>query len=206
MPVKIISSGGGSVTLSANTTASNFTLNLPAASGNIITSADSNTVTQAMLSSGLAGTGPAFSAYLGGTNQTVSNGTTAKVQINTEDFDTASCFDSTTNYRFTPNVAGYYQFNGNCYFYGAGGGRTLQTFLSIYKNGSMYVRQQALVPAVSGQTGDHSLSVSHVIYMNGSTDYVELYCYFGDLTSSGSGTVAGGSQYTRFNGFLARAA
>jgi hypothetical protein len=44
---------------------------------------------------------------------TITSNTFTKVQINTEEFDTNSNFDSTTNYRFTPTVAGYYQVNGS---------------------------------------------------------------------------------------------
>ncbi|MEZ7974073.1 MAG: hypothetical protein QMC48_03480, partial [SAR324 cluster bacterium] len=38
--------------------------------------------------------------------------TNTKIILDTEEFDTNNCFDSTTNYRFTPTVAGYYQING----------------------------------------------------------------------------------------------
>ena len=54
---------------------------------------------------------PAFSAYQS-TGQTLSSSTWTKIQLQTEEFDTASCYDNATNYRFTPNVAGYYQVNG----------------------------------------------------------------------------------------------
>ena len=40
--------------------------------------------------------------------------TNTKIVFNAKEFDTANAFDSTTNYRFTPQVAGYYQFN-SCY-------------------------------------------------------------------------------------------
>ena len=54
--------------------------------------------------------GPAFSAWQNGNNN-ISNQTSTKVTLNNKEFDTANCFDATTNYRFTPNVAGYYQIN-----------------------------------------------------------------------------------------------
>jgi hypothetical protein len=52
MPVKINSSGGGSVTLAAASTASDFTLTIPAQTGTAVTTASSAAVTPAMLSSG----------------------------------------------------------------------------------------------------------------------------------------------------------
>lgn len=64
-------------------------------------------ITQGLVDSGVAGTGPAFSAYRG-TPQSVTTGQYTKIQINTEEFDTDNAFDSGTNYRFTPQVAGYY--------------------------------------------------------------------------------------------------
>ena len=48
---------------------------------------------------------PAFSAYRL-TDQSVTGSTWTKVQLGTEEFDTANAFDSSTNYRFTPQVAG----------------------------------------------------------------------------------------------------
>lgn len=129
MPIKLITTGGGSVTLDANSTASNYTLTAPARSGNIITSADSNTVTQGMLASGVAATGPAFSAYPSAQQNPVTVNTWVKVTLNAEEYDTANCFDSTTNYRFTPNVAGYYHLTGNINF---NNGNAIYTGISIY--------------------------------------------------------------------------
>ena len=194
MPVKIISSGGGSVTLSANTTASNYTLNLPAASGNIITSADSNTVTQAMLSSGLAGTGPAFSAKLT-SSQSVTSGVYTKVTLGIENFDTNSNFDNVTNYRFTPTVAGYYQFNAS--LYQASSGSANYVWPIIYKNGAAGIYGTS-AGAASGVDGVST--VAGLLYMNGSTDYVELYCYVTGTSPSIDTTI------TVFSGFLARTA
>ena len=47
---------------------------------------------------------PAFEAYLG-SSQTFSDQTTVKVNFNTEIFDSDSCYDASTNYRFTPTVS-----------------------------------------------------------------------------------------------------
>ena len=50
---------------------------------------------------------PAFQAYRSST-QTISGSTWTKVQFNTEIYDTDSDYDNSTNYRFTPTVAGKY--------------------------------------------------------------------------------------------------
>jgi len=128
--------------------------------------------------------GPAFSAYLNGT-QNISTGTFTKVQFNTEEFDTASCFDNATNYRFQPNIAGYY----SCHF--------LTTFVSssshtrsipaFYKNGSILVRMHDI--NLSFGTTRTTFNGTHLMYLNGSTDYAEVYFYV-----EGTGTLTLGSS------------
>jgi len=125
-------------------------------------------IPQAALAAGVAGNGPAFSVYLNG-NQAISAGVFTKVQFNTEVFDTASCFDSTTNYRFTPTIAGYYQFNGHMQFLITSG----IVISALYKNGSLYKFGTYIE---LNSTNPHS-HVSDVVYLNGSTDYIELYGY-----------------------------
>ena len=77
---------------------------------------------------------PAFSA-VNNTNQSISNNTYTKVALQVKNFDTNSNFDNTTNYRFTPNVAGYYQVN-MAVAYGPGTNSEFTT--ALYKNGSNY--------------------------------------------------------------------
>lgn len=176
----------GQITLTPTGTAGTNTLTLPAKTGNIITSADTGTVTQTMLSTNVAGNGPAFSAYLG-TTQTISNNTFTKAQINTEEFDTNSNFDTATNYRFTPTVAGYYQVTGQIAY--ASGGITGNTLCTIYKNGSRF-KDGCLFGATSG--ANVFAIVSALINFNGSTDYVELY---GLANGSGTLQFLGGTTY-----------
>jgi len=52
MPVKLNSSGGGSVTLDTASTASDFTATFPAVTGNVVTTGSNAAVTPAMLSIG----------------------------------------------------------------------------------------------------------------------------------------------------------
>ena len=173
----------GTITLSAPATAGTTTLTLPTTSGTVLTSASSQV------------TGPAFSAYNAGT-QSISASTSTKVVFNAEDFDTASCFDSTTNYRFTPNVAGYYQFNANVY---QTGGTYSYVWLNFYKNGSSTVECNRV-----SSTGQGTLNGSALIYLNGSTDYVELYARAQGGTTLQLG--ASSKEFMNFSGFLARSA
>ncbi len=58
-----------------------------------------------------ARTRPAFKAYRTST-QTVTSGVVTKVQYNIEDYDLIAVYDNITNFRFTPTVAGVYNFSG----------------------------------------------------------------------------------------------
>lgn len=139
-----------------------------------------------------AQSGPAFSAYLS-SNQSVTGGVYTKITLDTEEFDTNNNFSSS---RFTPTVAGYYQING-CI---APGTSTITACVAkIYKNGSSYKAGSAI--------GGTSLtffgaSVSAVVYLNGSTDYVELWGYVTATTP----LFYSGIDTTYFNGCLVRGA
>jgi len=135
---------------------------------------------QTGLATGVAGNGPAFSAYRSTTDQTLSNATFTKVQAQTEEFDTASAYDNATNYRFTPLVAGYYQVNGS--ILAAGTVTLVRIIPAIYKNGSVAKYGNDVIMPAGGQ--DVRATVSGLIYMNGSTDYLELYANI-----QGSGTL-----------------
>jgi hypothetical protein len=135
-----------------------------------ITSAsiENASIAQVDLATGVAGTGPAFRAKMSGTQSPTAN-TWTKVQMNSEDWDTASCYDPTTNYRFTPNVAGYYLINVSAWNQNANTGYRIDT--AIYKNGSTYVIFAGPANSVSYGNGKGS----DLVYLNGTTDYVECY-------------------------------
>lgn len=191
-PAIIGSSTGKTTIASANSGATDYTLTLPAKTGNIITSADSGTVTQAMIASNVAGNGPVFSAYQSSA-QSISSATFTKLQFQAEEFDTNSNYDNTTNYRFTPTVAGYYQFSAG--FAVASSATT--GMITFYKNGSEFKRG-GYNTATSALNG---ITMSAIIYCNGSTDYVEAWGYIG----TGQNTNASQTT-TYFQGALVRAA
>jgi hypothetical protein len=141
--------------------------------------------------------GPAFRAFRNTSAQSVTAATWTKVQLNGETFDTASCFDSTTNYRFTPNVSGYYSLLAT--ILGETQTATTQyTQVAIYKNGSLASRGTAAI----AQGDEARAVVNDLIYFNGTTDYVEL---FGFITA---GTVnenfINGTDNTYFSGVWIR--
>jgi hypothetical protein len=184
--VIIAGNTSGTITLDAPNVAGTTTLTLPTTSGTVLTSA----TTQAGLPTNIAGNGPTFSAYKN-TNQSITSSTFTKVTFQVEDYDTNSNFASST---FTPTVAGYYLigagFNPNA------GGPPSRVILDIYKNGSQVKRLFDITVRADNISG------SCLLYLNGSTDYVEVYGY---ITAT-SPSIYGVSSDTWFTGFLARGA
>ena len=175
--------GSGTMTLAGPSTNSNQTISIPDATGTMMVS----------------GNMPAFSAY-GGSSYSITNGVDTKVRFNTERFDTANCFDSTTNYRFTPNVAGYYQVNYIARF--AATAPSI-AYVMLFKNGSLYIVGNQIMGISAGTNFD--LPASELVSMNGTTDYLEVYLNVGG--SSINVNDANLSTFTsQFSGFLARAA
>ena len=128
-------------------------------------------------------------------DQTLTSGTWTKVQLNSVEFDTAGCFDPTTNYRWTPNVAGYYQTSFGVEFSAAGALSAIIT--SVYKNGTAdhYGSYSPGVSSVAGVSAGSGL-----VYMNGTTDYLELWAL-----ASGTTPKAMNSPVTKFMAHFVRA-
>lgn len=173
--IKLNSSGGGSITISPASTASTLTLTAPAQTGTI----------------GLDG--PAFGAYTNVAG-TLTGGTNTKALLATEEYDTANCYDI-SNSRFTPNVAGYYQFNALVV------PNTLTSnFVCpiLYKNGA--IEKYGNV-SIGGASAYPQGSMHSIIYMNGTTDFAELYVF-----CTVTATVLTGPSRTWWNAAMIRAA
>jgi hypothetical protein len=158
--------------------------------------ADAN-VTQAKLASGVAGNGPAFSVART-TDVSVPNGTSTKVIFATESFDTNSCYD-TSNGRFTPNVAGYYQITASLGWLTPPSGQSYDFYIA--KNGA--IGTPAIRVILSTASQNPIFQGSYLLYLNGSTDYVEIYAYQGTGSTQ---TIIGGTDRTWFQGFMVRSA
>jgi len=138
---------------------------------------------------------PTFSINRSSSAQNITSGVATKVQLNNIVFDSNNYWDS-QNHRYTPQIAGYYYFFGTVYIQGLSV-TGIEAF--IYKNGSVL----SLGPyIISGSTSDLiTASVQVVSYMNGTSDYVELYGL-----SNGTNPTFLNSPATFFSGFLVRAA
>jgi hypothetical protein len=151
----------GAITLSAPAVAGTNTATLPAATGTVMVS----------------GNMPAFSAYASSVTSST-NATWTLLGYQTENFDTASCYNNTGStvgsipaYSFLPNVAGYYQVSASHNMAGAPG---TNNTIGIWKNNGTWMASGSTVPAASA-TG--YWTVSGLIYLNGTSDYVNIQIY-----------------------------
>ena len=134
---------------------------------------------------------PAFFARLS-SNQTITDATTTKINFNSEGFDTNNAYDNSTNYRFTPQVAGKY-FIASLLKCNAGD-TNLDTAITVIKKNGSDPYQYANFEMQTGGTNrlkSFSAYYSTIIELNGSSDYVEGYAYIDD--TSGNPTVESGS-------------
>lgn len=134
-------------------TSGEITISAPAVAG-------TNTLTLPALTKTIATDGPSFSAKLSADQTGVSSSTFTKVAFATEDWDTDSKYD-VSNYRFTPTVAGYYQFN-----IGIRCNSSTTNLIALYKNGSIWKRGTG--------TGQQQTQVS-IIAVADTDDYFEAF-------------------------------
>ena len=189
--IKLVHSGGNSVSLTTpdSNPAANRTFKLPGADG---------TANQTMVTDGSGAFSFQTQGYGlfhvranqndGDTPQTVATTTRTKVQFKYELADLDGLFDNSTNYRYTPQVAGWYWINMNISINnGAGISHLMTAYLD--KNGSQY----ATFEGGGGGNGDgtykrygdnNSISISSIIEFNGSSDYVEGYVYQANASSA----------------------
>jgi len=121
---------------------------------------------------------PSCLAIPSGTTTLAANGFTKIALLGTPTFDIGSFFDHTTNSRYTPTKAGIYHFDGVMYL-STSVSATIYSVV-VYLNGSLY--------QVGNLSTDASttiiLTVSGLVTLNGSTDYIELWGYNGHATLS----------------------
>jgi len=116
---------------------------------------------------------PAFAAVPSSSTSTAHN-TYTKVQCDTETFDSDGTYDNSSNYRFTPAVAGKYFIYGMvAQGSGTGVNNMERQYTAIYKNGSKVV--QSVQDGRNNAFGDTFSGTCAIILDLDSDDYVELY-------------------------------
>jgi len=106
------------------------------------------------------------------TSTSLTDSTWVKISLNTTVFDVGGSFD-TANKKFQPSTAGYYNIAGQVTL-DPDGSNTGGFIVGIWKNGTAYIYNDAYRGVGSSR---HSGFISATIYLNGSSDYLELYCY-----------------------------
>ena len=158
-------------------------------------------MTKSNLFSGIANT-PAFLATNSGSgsNQSVSNNTETKCTLASEVFDTNNCFDSTTNYRFTPTTAGKYFLTATLNIYGTNAAWQDYEF-SIKKNGSTYLVYTVFYQSSGNQIEFNVNTISSFDDANGTTDYYECYVKYYYSSGAGSNVIDRSRHNINFGGF-----
>jgi hypothetical protein len=136
MPLKLLSTGGGSVLLTANTTGSDFTVNVPPENGTMFTSA-SLPVSVANGGTGRSNPLAYCFAYNSADTSVFAYSTAVKVAFNTAGLDNVSGFNAANNrYVVQSGYAGIYRVDFNCRLRLSTGSLMNNAWWMIYKNGS----------------------------------------------------------------------
>lgn len=124
-----------------------------------------------------------------------------KAPFNREVVDSDNCYDHSSNYRFTPNVAGKYFIWAQTYYYGGTLDRLNEGYMEVRKNNT---REFGFYYSGSSQSFGYTTDRTWVgfgegiVDMNGTSDYLEVYIradettytpWFGGGTSGGYGNV-----------------
>ena len=192
--LNFLHSGGNKVTLSApdSNPSSDVTLKLPqsdGSSGQFLKTDGSGALSFA--SETLQGYGlfhVRANQNNGDTPQTVAVTTVSKIQFKYELADLDGLFDNSTNYRYTPQIAGWYWINLNISINNGGGHSHLMTSY-LYKNGAQYATFEGgggggANPDYKRYGDNNSINMSSIIQLNGSSDYVEGYVYQANAASA----------------------
>ena len=163
---------------------------IPTTGGNIAIPA----VTGTMM---VSGNMPAFSYYQS-VSQSLSSATVTKLTFTSSEFDTTGGMYA--NSRFTPTVAGYYQVNAAVRIQGSSG--VGENLLYVFKNGAAWKRSWNMSGTVYAATF-WQMSISVLVYLNGSTDNIEIYALQGSGISLNTQV---NSDITYFQAVMVRAA
>jgi hypothetical protein len=133
--------------------------------------------------------GPSFCAKIT-TTASSANGTSIKVPFDTVEFDTDTNY-STTNRRFTPTKAGYYRVSTFITITQAPS-TALTNVMGLFKNGVAHKTVQRLINYAASYSD--TMNLETLIYLNGSTDYIEVF-FSSNATASASLVTGAGSSF-----------
>ena len=123
---------------------------------------------------------PFFLAERTSSEQSISDNTVTKVQFQTETLDSGTVYDPSTNYRFTPAIAGKYYVFAGAGLSGDANNQFLDGSLYIYLNGSREVSSH--VNAAENYPRTLNFQIAHIFDLD-DNDYIEIYAYVNRPTS-----------------------
>ena len=144
---------------------------------------------------------PAFKAFLSQTQDGLTSNSDTKVQFDAIEYDVGGYYDNTTNYRYTPLVAGYYHIVFSC---SCGSSVDIDDFiLNIIKNDVTTATQGRI--HLTGVTNDDlfasTIHTQDIIHMNGTTDFLHCSARVGSEDAT-SPEFRNGIDRTYFSGML----
>ena len=208
MTLKLNGSTSGSVSIDApasTTDGADITFKLPVADGTsgqaLTTNASGQLAFTTVGQTYPAGHG-AFHVYRTAQQSCAANAYT-KIEFNVEGLDSQNWFDASTNYTFTPQVAGWYQINTQVHMSWSAANTSDEMFIQIYKNNA-----QAAIGYYDSFTGGatsvyKTRSWSGLIQFNGSSDYIDTRVYHYNTNSANNAN--GGIGNTYMSGYLVHA-
>ena len=165
------------------------------ASGDTISIPSGATIANSGTATGFGGANtPAFFVELSSSQSGVSDDTFTKVTFNNEEFDTASAFDSSTNYRFTvpSGEAGKYVFFAQVDVDSESNSNLDNSTLQFKKNGSVIRSQE--YNHLNNPPRSHVVA-STILEAMSESDYMEIFVRL-------EATDAGGGRFNGTNSFF----
>jgi len=140
---------------------------------------------------------PSFHVHASG-NQNLNDNTLTKINFPSEDYDADSTYDNSSNFRFTPGVAGKY----HLYFLvkletGANNNNIEYIEGHIYKNGSTI--SKFMNDFRDDKDGRAMTVMGSSVVESDADDYFEIYALINH--DAGQGLAAGGNHETFFGGY-----
>ena len=146
--------------------------------------------------------------------QSITSNAATVVALNTKVFDVDGYFD-TSNYRYTPQVAGFYMIYGVISWDPRNADDNVYLDTRIYKNGdnshsdgqapylaaSGDVTPRGLMSVKMGAAQENSVSINMLVHFNGSTDYITLVGYiynYSDASSSSNNMLGHSTLLTTY--------
>jgi hypothetical protein len=130
-------------------------------------------------------------AHLAATTQAITVNVYSKVIFDTATLNPGTGYN-TANGRFTPDVAGWYEVDAAISLEGSTTTDNVQA--AVYKNGAAARRLAVFNTVTTTNMNTMEIGGSGLVYLNGTTDYVEIFVYRGQ--GSGTAAVSGNSTGT----------